>query len=52
MCAVYRALIESVLTFSITVWGQKKELNRLVKAASRIIGEDFPFISDISNNRI
>ena len=48
MLNFYRALIESVLTFSITVWfrsiAQKEtfRLNRVVKTASRIIGRDLP----------
>ena len=48
MLNFYRAVIESVLTFSITVWfgsiTQKEtlRLNRVVKTASRIIGRDLP----------
>ena len=48
MLNFYRAVIESVLTFSISVWfgsiTQKEtlRLNRVVKTASRIIGRDLP----------
>ena len=42
----YRAVIESVLTFSITVWysgttqKDRAKLNRIVKTASKIIGDE------------
>ena len=48
MLTFYRAIIESVLTFSIKVWlgsitvKEKLRLNRVVKTASRIIGKDLP----------
>ena len=58
MCHFYRAMIESVLTFSITVWfgscsaDDKKRLNRVVKTASKIIGKSLPSVGDIYDVRI
>ena len=55
---VYRAVIESVLTFSITVWfgsiTQKEtfRLNRVVKPASRIIGKDLPSLEILYQQRL
>lgn len=58
MLHFYRAVIESILTFSITVWWgscsteDKSALNRVVSTASRIIGLDLPRICDIYNIRL
>ena len=58
MLNFYRAVIESVLTFSITVWfgsiTQKKtlRLNRVVKTASRIIGRDLPSLEILYQQRL
>ena len=55
---VYRAVIECVLTFSITVWfgsiTQKEtfRLNRVVKPASRIIGKDLPSLEILYQQRL
>lgn len=54
----YRATIERILTFSITVWygnstvQQKIQLDRIVHTASKIAGCTFPLISDIYEIRI
>ena len=54
----YRATIESVLTFSITVWygnstvQQRMQLDRIVHTASKIVGCSLPPISDIYEARI
>jgi len=46
-------VIESILTFSITVWWDScSALNRVVSTASRIIGLDLPKIYDIYNIRL
>ena len=53
----YRAVIESVLTFSITVWygtctaTEKDGLNRIVSTASKIIGITLPSIESIFEKR-
>ena len=58
MLNFYRAVIESVLTFSITVWfgsiTQKEtlRLNRVVKTASRIIGRDLPSLEILYQQRL
>ena len=57
MTKFYRAVIESVLTLSITVWygrasaDDRRLLNRVVKTASRIIGVDMPPLNDIYESR-
>ena len=54
----YRAAVESVLTFSITVWyggadvKQKMRLDRLVNSASRIVGDELPSLSSIYADRL
>ena len=58
MLNFYRAVIESVLTFSISVWfgsiTQKEtlRLNRVVKTASRIIGRDLPSLEILYQQRL
>ena len=58
MLNFYRAVIESVLTFSISVWfgsiTQKDtlRLNRVVKTASRIIGRDLPSLEILYQQRM
>ena len=57
MLNFYRAVIESVLIFSITVWFRsitQKEtlrLHRVVKTASRIIGRDLPSLEILYQQR-
>ena len=54
----YRAVIESVLTQSITVWygsttaADRRALERVVKLAARIIGRDLTPISEIYRSRV
>ena len=49
----YRAVIESVLTFSITVWygsttqAEKNSLDRVIRTASQIIGRQLPSLESI-----
>ena len=58
MLNVYRAVIDSVLIFSITVWFRsitQKEtlgLNRVAKTASRIIGRDLPSLEILYQQRL
>ena len=58
MLNFYRAIIESVLTFSITAWFgsiRQKEtlrLNRVVKTASRIISRDLPSLEILYQQRL
>ena len=53
----YRAIIESVLSFSITTWygntsqAGKDDLHRVVKTASKIIGTELPNLNDIYKER-
>ena len=53
----YRATVESVLVFSITVWYgntttiERKQLERVVRTASKIIGLDLPSVSSIYTTR-
>jgi hypothetical protein len=57
MTHFYRAIIESVLTFSITVWygradvKHKALLQRIANAASKIIGDDVPPIASLFESR-
>ena len=57
MVHFYRATVESVLTFSITVWygnttaHERKQLERVVKTASKITGHDLPSVSSIHSTR-
>ena len=54
----YRATIESVLCFSITVWfgslthDQIHSLNNIVKTASKIIGTELPSLWEIDQKRV
>ena len=54
----YRAVVESVLTLSITVWygaataGDKRKLDRVVRTASRITGVDLPSVASIYESRV
>lgn len=54
----YRAIIESVLTFGITVWygniskAETTALNKIVKTASKITGTDLPSLDEIYHKRI
>ena len=57
MVRFYRAVIESVLTFSITVWfdsasqQDKLHLQRIVNTASKIIGRELPSIESLYHVR-
>ena len=57
MTQFYRAAIESILTFSITVWyssacqKDKDQLERIVRTASKIIGSDMKPIASIHSLR-
>ena len=54
----YRAVVESVLTFSITVWygsasqQQKARLDYLVRTAGKIVGSDLPSLDSIYVERL
>ncbi len=54
----YRAVIESVLTFSLIVWfgsstaQQRSQINNITRVASKIIGYDLPTIDDIYVSRL
>ena len=58
LVSFYRALIESILTFSITVWygglsqEDKNRLDRVVKTAEKIIGCKLPPLSGIYHQRV
>ena len=58
MTHFYRATIESVLTFSMTVWfghatsQDKTQLERVVRRASKIIGRSLPSLSSLFSTRI
>ncbi len=58
MLTFYRAAIESVLTFSITVWcgfitaKEKLRMNSVVKTGSRIIGRDLPSFISLYQQRL
>ena len=58
MLTFYRAVIDTVLTFSITVWfgsitvKEKLGLNRVVKTASRIIGRDLHILESLYQQRL
>jgi hypothetical protein len=53
MAQFYRAVIESILSFSITVWygstteREKQQLERIVQQASKIAGCDFPSVASL-----
>lgn len=54
----YRATVESILCFSISVWysgaseKEKAQLDRIVRQASRIVGCDLPSIASLYNTRL
>ena len=54
----YRAVIESVLTLSFTVWygyatvDDWKRLHRIVVTASKIIGSSLPLLDDLYQSRV
>ena len=58
LVSFYRAIIESVLTSSITVWfgsANKKEItkmNSVIRSAERIIGAGLPSLHSIYNDRV
>ena len=57
MTHFYRAVIESILTFSITVWfantdeKDRAKLNKVVRTASQIIGTDLPPLDVLYHDR-
>ena len=58
MINFYRATVESVLTYAITVWygniskAEKMSLDKIVKTASKIIGSDLPLLEVLYENRL
>ncbi len=58
MCSFYRGTIESILTSCITVWygacnaSCRKSLQRIVRAAEKIVGVSLPFLQDIYSTRL
>ncbi len=58
MCTFYRGTIESILTSCITVWygacnaSCRKSLQRIVRAAEKIIGVSLPSLQDIYNTHL
>ncbi len=58
MCTFYRGTIESILTSCITVWygacnaSCRKSLQRIVRAAEKIVGVSLPSLQDIYNTRL
>ncbi|KAL0149801.1 hypothetical protein M9458_054849 [Cirrhinus mrigala] len=58
MCTFYRGTIESILTSCITVWfgacnaSCRKTLQRIVRAAEKIIGLPLPSLQDIYSTRL
>ncbi|KAF7665495.1 hypothetical protein LDENG_00140760, partial [Lucifuga dentata] len=54
----YRSVIEPILTFSITVWfsnittQKAKQLERILRTASRIIGTKLPALKEIHESRL
>ncbi len=58
MLNLYRAVIESVLTFSLTVWfgsstvQQRSQICHITQAASKTIGCDLPTIDEIDVSRL
>ena len=49
----YQALIQSVITFGISCWGgnitegDKQKINRSIKKAGKIVGEELPLLKDL-----
>ncbi len=58
MCTFYRGTIESILTSCITVWygacnaSCRKTLQRIVRAAEKIVGVSLPSLQDIYSTRL
>ncbi len=58
MCTFYRGTIESILTSCITVWygacnaSCRKSLQRIVRAAEKIVGVSLPSLQDIYITRL
>ncbi len=58
MCTLYRGTIESILTSCITVWygacnsSCRKSLQRIVRAAEKIVGVSLPSLQDIYSTRL
>ncbi len=58
MCTFYRGTIESILTSCITVWygacnaSCRKSLQRIVRAAEKIVGVSLPSLQDIYSTRL
>ncbi len=58
MCTFYRGTIESILTSCITVWygacnvSCRKSLQRIVRAAEKIVGVSLPSLQDIYSPRL
>ncbi len=58
MCTFYKGTIESILTSSITVWygacnaSCRKSLQRIVRAAEKIVGVSLPSLQDIYSTRL
>ncbi|XP_070180551.1 uncharacterized protein [Littorina saxatilis] len=54
----YRATVESILCFSVTVWfsgasaRNKEELERIVRQASRIVGCELPSVASLYSSRL
>ncbi len=58
MCTFYRGTIESILTSCITVWygacnaSCRKSLQRIVRAAEKIVGVSLPSLQDLYSTRL
>ncbi len=58
MCTFYRGTMESILTSCITVWygtcnaSCRKSLQRIVRAAEKIVGVSLPYLQDIYSTRL
>ena len=58
MIQFYRAIVESVLTFSMTVWygavshRDRARLNKIVSTASKIIGSELPSLDCLYHQRV
>ncbi|KAK0154367.1 hypothetical protein N1851_003520 [Merluccius polli] len=58
MCSFYRGTTESILTSCITVWyggctaSCRRTLQRIVRAAEKIVGAPLPSLQDIYNTRL
>ncbi|KAK0131581.1 hypothetical protein N1851_033757 [Merluccius polli] len=58
MCSFYRGTIESILSSCITVWyggctaSCRRTLQRIVRAAEKIVGAPLPSLQDIYNTRL